>query len=149
MFLNRNRNLRKLESCGLFWTGDSEPYALLSKSLRGGGLKICRIDKNRGRIIARITPKNDSGTCKVTLQIFPQLDVCLVVATLEPSRGSGEGIILDSLRILKSRLDNVRLVDEKGILDWKIKEPLGRESNGRGAGTIALMSDAGAGDMRG
>ena len=145
MFLGRSKTLKKVESCGLFWTGESEPFTLISKTLKGNGMLLSKIDRTHGRIVARFTPATGTGSCKVTLQLFPQEDVCLIVATLETLRSRDEGVMIDCVRRLKSCLDNVRLVDDEGTLDWKKRDARRAIPPGKAVDTIPFSSEFGTG----
>ncbi len=145
MFLGRNKHGKRLETCGLVWTGEKEPFTLISKLLKSGGVRLGKVDKEQGRIVARMPILKGSGSCKVTLHLFPQIDVCLVVATWEPPRWGDAGVLTECVERLSTYLDNVKLVDEEGMLDWKRRGFRAIARSGLDSGTATVAQEIGTG----
>jgi len=145
MLIGKTRNPRKVESCGLVWTGQEDPFTLVSDLLKDNGARLGKVDRDHGRIVAKIAYSNDSGSCKVTLQLFPQVDVCLVVATCEASRTGDNLALAVCVERLNACLNEVKLVDDKGSLDWRRRSLRPARAGGLSAGEVAIARGIGTG----
>ena len=138
MAIERTQHTRMVESCSLVWTGDREPLDFIRDFLRSNGVRVVRIDKARRLVFGRIGSRFNFDSCKVKAQIFPQADVCLVVMSCTVSQKTDAGTMEGDLQRLKRNLDDVRLVDEHGFLDWQKRTAPVQRAVSRDAGSIAI-----------
>ncbi len=137
----REKNLNKAEGCSLLWTGDQEPFSLVSEMLRRSGVKIGKIDRQNCQIVGRIGSRLESHSCRVTARIYNQKEVSLVSLMCEGSwRRPGTRVLCAYVDILCKNFDDVTLADVVDSIDWESHSD-GKSGHRITTDAVALLRD--------